>query len=145
MENITRIGKFPSQTFLSQHTSSFGFDSSRPSGSGLEPVPKVSNSTPGGRRTSIAGAYRWGPPASNTTGFRPAERRTWNINAKRWCTHWVLYLLYEYMLEVGQKNKSTIPLLQDHCGSVDGSLVVSEARGLEKNALRFRSMICKWA
>jgi len=41
------------------------------------------------RDTSVAGASPWAPPAGNTTGLRPVQKRTWNIDAKEWHTYWV--------------------------------------------------------
>lgn len=78
-----------------------GFENTRPRS--VQPGPAPEGSTPFSepripvpesqpaplRDTSVAGASPWAPPAGNTTGLRPVQRRTWNIDAKEWHTYWV--------------------------------------------------------
>jgi hypothetical protein len=41
------------------------------------------------RDTSVAGASACAPPAGNTSGLRPIQRRTWDAGTKQWRSYWI--------------------------------------------------------
>ncbi len=99
-DDIKPIGGFSSQAGPSLNEPTAGFASTKPEATGLGPFPKVikSQETQGPvrkaqfgplRDTSVAGASPWAPPAGNTSGLRPVEKRTWNIETKEWRSYWV--------------------------------------------------------
>jgi hypothetical protein len=65
-----------------------------PEGSGVQAMTDGEQQTQQGqvpylRDTSAAGASAYAPPAGNTTGLRPVQRRTWDDLNKEWKTYWV--------------------------------------------------------
>jgi hypothetical protein len=84
--NINPIGGFSSQANLSLQESSAGLKNNR-----LRVAQRPVNEPQSGpsRDTSVAGASPWAPPAGNTTGLRPVQRWTWNLNDQKWRSYYV--------------------------------------------------------